>query len=401
MIRAKAFVVLLAAAAAAMLLGGCGAGGAAAGLAANQPVVNPGSGCSASAANCSWQQITLNAAMLGPTDTFQSIYAAKDSYVYVGTSVNGTWRARISALEADPANGSAWSRIDSGFPPDPLHGGTAYPTTWAEDSSGKLYAALGETATGYFCTYCVVGKWNGTSWTFSSNPAGMRMAILSMTFDGSGNLYVNDRQAAFYKSTDGGATFGPALITDAYTRFGFTSGWVYASKIINGLMYWGGEGPYMVSPLDFSTGTAVYGNAGFKGNATVIASDGTASTAPTYILEGSRCDSSAAGNCLARYDAASGQWTSLPQTFTIRRDSLLHGIVAGEYLASFGAGGGAGGGGVMRSTDMGLTWALYDAGLPTPEQNFAGALAVSPVDGSKYLSTGTAASVPNELWYHP
>jgi hypothetical protein len=288
----------------------CGCGGSSTQATAPTTPTSPAgsSSCTQGASSGNWQQVGLSAAMLAGGKTVQGIYAAKDCYVYVSTAANGTWRAKVTDIRANPA-GPTWSRIDAGFPGDPVHGGTACIISWAEDGSGNLFGGIGEAGSGAQCTWCVVGKWNGTTWSFSNNPAGMRQSIPSMSFDATGNLYINDLHAEFYKSTDGGATFGAALVTDAYTHFGLTSGYAETSKVIGNKIYWGGEGPYMQSPLDFSTASVLYGATGFGGNVIGFASDGTASTAPTYIVAASRCD--AKGYCMQRYSAASGTWTDL------------------------------------------------------------------------------------------
>lgn len=376
------------------LLSGCGGGGG---------TVAAGTGTGS--VNQVWQQVVLDVGMLAGGTNIEGIYAAKDSYLYVSTSVHGTWRAKVTDIRANPAS-VGWTRIDAGFPNDPVHGGTSYILTWAEDSSGNLFGSIGVGVQGAPCTSCVVGKWNGSIWTFSNNPAGTRTSIEALAFDGSGNLFINDRSGGFYESTDGGKTFGGALVSNAYVKFGQPSGYVFTNAILNGQMYWGGEGPYMRSPLDFSTGAVIQGATGFTGNATAFASDGTASIAPTYIIAAGRCDPT--GYCMQRYLGSTNIWTNLgakegiPQYVGFGRGKLVNGSVVGEYFASFRAAGASGGGGVIRSADGGQTWSNYNTGLPLIEQSFAGRITVDPLTDSKFVEvalSGTGGGL--EVWYHP
>jgi hypothetical protein len=385
------------------LLSGCGGGGS-----ANSVSVAPTgvAGCGQVVGSGNWEQVSLNSAMFAGNATVQGIYAARDCYVYVSMAVNGTWRAKVADVRTN-AGKVTWTRIDAGFPSDPAHGGTAYAISWVEDASGNLLAGIGEAAIGAGCPWCVVGKWNGTTWSLSTNPVNMRQSIPSMSFDSSGNLYINDKLGAFYKSTDGGATFGAALVSDPYTVFGFTSGYVYTSKIINNQMYWGGEGPYMRSPLDFSSGTALYGATGYGRNVAAFASDGTAATAPSYVIAASRCDP--AGFCMQRMavSGSTGIWTNLessagiPQYVNFNRNSVVNGSAAGEYFASFGAASVGGVGGVIHSVDGGLTWSSYNVGLPALEQSLTNQITICPFDGSKFLDASvTSATGPVEVWFH-
>ncbi len=362
-------------------------------------------GCGQVVGSGNWQQVALSSAMLAGGTTVQGMYAAKDCYLYVSMAVNGTWRTKVADIRTNPAT-PVWSRIDSGFPSDPVHGGTGYIISWAEDGIGNLFGGIGEAAIGSGCNWCVVAKWNGTAWSFSNNPANMRQSIPSMSFDASGSLYINDLHADFYKSVDGGATFGAPLVTDAYSHFGMNSGYAYTSKVIGGQIYWGGEGPYMRSPLDFSSATVLHGSTGFGRNVAGFATDGSALTAPTYVIAASRCDP--AGFCMQRLAVASNTWSDLqlsagiPQYVNFNRNSVVNGTTAGEYFATFGSAGGAGVGGVIRSADGGVTWSLYDAGLPAIEQSLTNQITISPVDGSKFLDAGLSSGVgPVEVWYHP
>jgi hypothetical protein len=367
--------------------------------------------CTPGPATSGWVKATLPSAMtMGSSFYIQSIYAGPDCYVYASVTANGTWRVKASDLRDGPTTAANWTKIDSGFPADSLHGGTAYCQSWTSDAAGNIYCGIGEVAPGAQCTYCVIAKWDGSSWTFSNTPPGSRSALNGLSFDASGNLYVSDRSSDFYVSANvsGAFTFGSALVRDAYTPFGFTSGQSYASFVINGNIYWGGEGPYMKSPLTLVSGTAIHG-AAFAGNVCCFDSDGGPGTAPTYILGASRVDSN--GYDMFRYNVGTNTYTDLesaagiPQYGTFNVQGLDHagsntnGGTANVHYAAFVSSTGCG---VIKSTNSGNTWSCFNSGLPTAEQNNATRMTVSPWDNSVYLTTGTSPSSNGvELWLYP
>jgi hypothetical protein len=140
---------------------------------------------------------------------------------------------------------------------------------------------------------------------------------------------------------------------------------------------------------------------GFGRNVAGFASDGTAATAPTYVIAASRCDPT--GFCMQRMtvSGSGGTWKNLqagagiPQSVEFNHNSVLNGITAGEYFA------GSATAGVLRSLDGGLTWSSYNTGLPALEQSLTNQMTICGADGSKFLDAGLVSGVGSvEIWYH-
>lgn len=357
--------------------------------------VTPTQSCTSGAAGGTWQQLTLPSAMTAGAVSINSLYAAHDCYLYVSMIANGTWRAKVSDLKTNPTTASSWTRIDAGFPAATLNPGTAPVNSWLEDGLGNLYAGIGSVTVGAACPTCTVGKWNGSAWTFSASPPGARTQLRNLQMDAGGNILLSDLQSTFWESTDGGSVFN-LLVSDPYRAFGQPSGMVYAMTLYNGQIYWGGEGPYMQSPQSMASGAVIYG-ASYTGNAQWIIGDGSASTSPTFLLACSRQNSQGYG--LSRYVVATNTWTDegaangIPRFDRISNKALVKGV-AHEFLAGFGHA-------LLLSTDDGITWTSFTAGLPSAEANSDKSVAISPLDDSKYLVTDTAIFGSHELWYHP
>jgi hypothetical protein len=352
-----------------------------------------------STSSSSWSQLSLPAAMTTGSATISSLFASKNCYLYVSMYSNGTWEAKVSDLRDHPTSTSNWTEIDSGFPAATLNSGTANVDSWVEDSAGNIYAGIGEVGLGLSCPTCVVGKWNGSTWTFSTNPSGIKTEPRSLQVDASNNVYLSDLDADFWESTNGGSTF-TSLVTDAYTAFGQTSGLDYAMTLYNGQMYWGGEGAYMQSPANMSSGTVMWAStaSGYGGNAQVIVGDGTASTSPTYLLAASRILSSGPYS-MSRYVVSTNTWTDLGSasgipTNTKISNKALFGGIAHEYLGGWTTN-------IYRSTDDGQTWSVFSTGLPSGEQASDKQIAISPWDDSFYTATDPTPSGQHELWVYP
>jgi hypothetical protein len=327
-----------------------------------------------------------------------SLFASSNCYLYVSMISNGTWEAKVSDLRDHPTSTSDWTRIDSGFPADTINGGTSFVVSWTQDSTGNIFAGIGEGAVGTStCAACVVGKWTGSTWTFSPGFPNAGMELRSLAVDASDNIYMADLfNADFYESTNHGASFS-LLVTSAYSAFGAAAGNNYALSIQGGKIYWGGEGAYEVSPLNMSSGTAMWAGS-YSDNAQVIVGDGTLSTAPTYLLAASR--DSGSGYRMSRYVVSTNTWTDLgsasgiPQYSNISNKALFNGTTTGEYLAGFNAN-------IYKSTNAGVNWSTFSTGLPAGEQASDKQIAVSPWDDSYYTATDPTSSGQHELWVYP
>jgi hypothetical protein len=347
--------------------------------------------------SAAWAQLTLPSGMTTGSASVASLFASSNCYLYVSMIGNGTWEAKVSDLRDHPTTAGDWTEIDSGFPAATQNSGTAEVNSWTQDSAGNIYAGIGSVGPGLGCSYCVVGKWNGSTWSFSSNPSGTKTQLRNLQVDASNNIYLSDLSADFWESTNGGSTFS-SLVTDAYTGFGYTSGYNYAMALYNGQMYWGGEGAYMKSPANMSSGTAMWATtaAGYGGNAQVIVGDGNASTSPTYLIAVSRILSSGPYS-ISRYVVSTNTWTDLSQGGTynkISNHALYGNVVAGEYLGGWNSN-------IYRSTDSGVTWSIFSTGLPSGEQASDKQIAISPWDDSFYTATDPTSSGQHELWVYP
>ena len=347
--------------------------------------------------SAAWAQLSLPSGMTTGSASVASLFASSNCYLYVSMIGNGTWEAKVSDLRDHPTTASDWTEIDSGFPAATQNSGTAEVNSWTQDSSGNIYAGIGSVGPGLGCSYCVVGKWNGSTWSFSANPPGTKTQLRNLQVDASNNIYLSDLSADFWESTNGGSTF-TSLVTDAYTGFGYTSGYNYAMALYNGQIYWGGEGAYMKSPANMSSGTAMWATtaAGYGGNAQVIVGDGNASTSPTYLIAVSRILSSGPYS-ISRYVVATNTWTDLSQGGTynkISNHALYGNVVAGEYLGGWNSN-------IYRSTDSGVTWSIFSTGLPSGEQASDKQIAISPWDDSFYTATDPTSSGQHELWVYP
>jgi hypothetical protein len=352
-----------------------------------------------------WTQVAL------PTqsDTVYQVklYASTDGYIYYGTN-NGTWRASTSAATSNPSSVS-WTVLsnqpacpggssNNGCPKDKLA-----PSAFTQDAGGNVVAAFGLNGTGT-CAYCVVAVLNASrlTWGKAVAPSSSTQGrIGSLTVDTSGNLWAASVwNAMIMESTNDGASWSTIVRANGYATYGKPPGAIFVMNVINGTLYWGGEGGLMASPLtNFSATKLVASAPGYANNLLGITSNGGPGTAATEILSVGRANSS--GYMVQR--ESSGTWSDVnigPQYWT----AATQGAAASDATSHtyYIAGSTSSAGGVYKSTDGGQTWSDYTGTLDVCSTTPCAPLqiVVSPYDDSKFVSMGRSDPNPYTLWVH-
>jgi hypothetical protein len=353
-----------------------------------------------------WTQLALPR----QSDTVYQVklYASTDGYIYFGTN-NGTWRASTNAATSNPSSVS-WTELsnqptcpggssNNGCPTDKLA-----PSAFTQDASGNVIGAFGLNGTGK-CAYCVVAVLNAgkLTWGKAVAPSSATQGrIGSLTVDASGNLWAASVwNAMIMESTNDGASWSTIVRVNGYATYGQPPGAIFVMDVINGTLYWGGEGGLMASPLtNFSATKVVASSTGYSNNLLGITSSGGPGAAATEILNVGRTNSS--GYMVQR--ESSGTWSDVdtgPQYWT----AATQGAVASDPTAHtyYIAGSTSSAGGVYKSTDGGQTWNNYTGTLDrcatTPCVPLQ--IVVSPYDDSKFVSMGSSDPNPYTVWVHP
>lgn len=383
-----------------------------------------GSASTASQPNSNWNtplvQIKFPAPVANAKFGIRGIAIGPDGYAYVGSSA-GVYRAQTTCIAADASNAGCWFAINSGAPaafqgPDPYLAATNF-----DFMAGKVYATWLDSLSGNYGKVC---SWSPANPAWSCNkpqtPDLFARGTGYITHDGNNNLYAGIFSIA--KSTDGGATWADQTKGDAYGSIGLRSGILYDVKVWNGSIYWGGEGPLIKQPLNFSSfqnvlHTAVGGCSNpncYAHNMRGTIADGDAATGiqSEMLALINHCNNDPVpGSCstggsgyIQRFNAATNTWSPAADAtysggtthdWTIRR--LAQGFAPHEYYA-VGGGGLGGATGVMGSVDGGATWTMLGKGQTWSVPSNDGALsliAVSPVDDAKIVARQTDA------WFHP
>lgn len=352
-----------------------------------------------------WAQLAL------PTqaDTVYQVklYASTDGYVYFGTN-NGTWRASTSAAASNPSAVS-WTALsnqprcpggssNNGCPNDKLA-----PSAFTQDASGNVVAAFGLNGTGT-CAYCVVALLSASTLTWGKAVAPSSTTqgrIGSLAVDASGNLWAASVwNAMIMESTNDGASWSTIVRANGYATYGQPPGAIFVMDVINGTLYWGGEGGLMASPLTNFRGTRlVASGSGYSNNLLGITSNGGPGNAATEILNVGRANSS---GYMVQHES-SGAWSDIntgPQYWT----AATQGAVASDTSAHtyYLAGWTSSAGGVYKSTDGGQTWSSYTGTLDVCSTTPCAPLqiVVSPYDDSKFVSMGSSDPNPYTVWVH-
>jgi len=381
------------------------------------------------------RQVALPNAVATATTGIRGVGAFPDGYVYIGSEA-GVYRALTSCIAADPANSACWANYSAGLPArSGASGPNLYPAAQTFDMlpDGTLVVGLGDTLAGGTnnCMCQVVVRNPKASAFVSSGTTPFEQGhdtISAVLHDAAANVNIYAVQQGIYKSANRGASFANVNGSkDAYQAIGLTTGFLYDAQISGGNMYWGGEGPLVRQPLDFSSSTILLRTANggcsdpncYAHNMRGSIGDGTLSTAPASELLAliNNCvpGTSCAGTTtyVQRENLSTGAWSPVanirvPNTsnmtgaWTMRR--LAKGATAHEYYVVGGSPGQTVGG-VLGTTDGGVTWTILGSGggqtfTCSSNDDCPGNLAVSPVDDSKYMVT-RAGLTAGQLWFHP
>jgi hypothetical protein len=317
-----------------------------------------------------WTQVTI------PTQVntiYQSdIYAASDGYLYLSTN-NGMWRALASSLNTNPT-GTTWTNLSSTTPPCPgsvsnngCPSGYLSASAWSVDTSGDIIAGFGHNGLST-CSYCVVAIFSHTALTWSTGVvvnSNLQGHISSIAPDGNGVIWASGTwDGLIFKTTNTNVSWTQVSSGNAYTQFGQSAGSIYYMQVINGTLFWGGEGGLMATSItNFATTSLVEGGSGYSTNFYRITSDGDIATAPTEIISYGREDSS--GYPIQRYNGSS--WSDVTSSITQYWLPASEGALANDTTAHtyYIVGKTSSVGGVLKSSDGGQTWTDYTGTLST------------------------------------
>ncbi len=335
-----------------------------------------------------WRRVEVPAVLASGVT---KVFAGHDGYVYVG-GPGGVFRALVAEVAADPADTSVWRDLSATWPKS---GGAPLDVSYfAEGPHGEILAAAGIDMNQVFCDTCLVARLNSSTLTWSvSNHFRPGYEVRGIDFDGTGAIWAVAQQRGVFKSTNGGASFS-LVVTDPYASFGQTTGFVYGMSIINGRLYWGGEGALNSTSLDFKTDAVETGGVGYGLNHYHVASNGTEVSPATEIIAVGR--QSASGSVVQRWTG--GVWSDVvfEPTLYWRVHAIVKGAGAHEY---YYAGHHGESGGVAGTTD-GVSWFLIDKRLPPGEQQNANWLTISPQTNTLFLTFDVGSAYAGELWIY-
>jgi hypothetical protein len=348
--------------------------------------VAPAEGSSSTSGKGAWRELRLPESLARGVNR---VFAAHDGYVYVG-GTEGVFRALVGSLVANPSDSSLWQALSSKWPKS--NGAPLVVTYFAEGPSGQILAGAGIDSVNVFCFVCTVAKLDPSTLTWSqSNHFQPGYEIRGIDFDSTGAIWVAAQQRGIFKSTNGAASFD-LVVADPYRTFGQTSGWIYGLSIINNKVYWGGEGSLNSTSLSFKGNSVETAGAGYGLNQYHVASNGTQSSPATEIYSVGRQDAN--GSVVQHY--AHGTWSDVVFEPTLYWQ--VHVIVKGSGEHEYYYAGKHGTSGGVAGTVDGVSWSLYNDGLPPSEQQNVNWLTISPESNTLFVTFDAGSPCAGEIW---